>query len=431
MLEQLMQKADQAEVFEISSEATKIGFEANQIKSFEVEETRGMAVRVLVNGRLGFAASSDLQATDQLVTNALESARFGDTVNLRFPEFQAGPQVQVYDEQMAGLSIDRLAGVGKEVIAVIREADPDANVTIQLERRVRRTTVRNSTGAEVSVEKTPFTLQVMVQRVRGDDVILLFDLFSTAIWEEGYLQLAHRLAEKLRLAQRVATLSSGRMPVLFSPSGGTVLGLPLMLGLNGKDALQGASPMAGREGELLFDQKLTLVDDPTLKGRPGSASHDDEGVPRRRRTLVEEGVLQGFIYDLKTAVQAGTEPTGNGERGLFSLPSPGFSNLVLESGATPVADMFAGVEEGLLVESPLGLGQGNVISGAFSNNLSLAFKIERGEIVGRVKDVSIAGDIYTDLRSIDALSQESEWVYGGFCLPYILLPQLNVVTKAG
>ncbi len=92
-------------------------------------------------------------------------------------------------------------------------------------------------------------------------------------------------------------------------------------------------------------------------------------------------------------------------------------------------EIIAGIDEGLLVESPLGLGQGNVISGAFSNNLSLAFKIKGGKIVGRVKDVSVAGNIYQDMQHIEALSSESEWVYGGIQLPYILLPELNVVTR--
>ena len=85
MLERLMKKAEQAEVFEIESEATKIGFEANQLKSFEVEEARGIAARVVVNGRLGFAASSDLDATDKLITNALESARHGDAISFDSP----------------------------------------------------------------------------------------------------------------------------------------------------------------------------------------------------------------------------------------------------------------------------------------------------------------------------------------------------------
>jgi PmbA protein len=430
MWEQFLQNNAQAEVFEIESEATRIGFEANQLKSFEVEETAGAALRVIVEGRLGFAASSNLEASDQLVANALESAQHGDVLDLRFPMPQPGPEVQVYDQELAALSIDRLVEMGRELIAILREADADANVKIDLERRVRRVRLRNSVGVDVAEEKTPLSVNVVLQRVRGDDVVILFDYFGTTVWDQDYQAFARRLAEKLRLAQRPAELSPGRMPVLFSPTGALVLGLPLLMGLNGKNVYQGVSPMAGRVGEQLFDEKLSLLDDPTLDGRPGSSAYDDEGLPRQRRALIADGVLQGFVYDLKTAVQSGTEPTGNGARGLFNPPRPGFSNLVIEGGTTPLAEIIATIDEGLLVESPLGLGQGNVISGAFSNNLSLAFKIERGEIVGRVKDVGIAGNVYQDLCHIAAFSQESEWVYGGLRLPHILLSELNVVTKS-
>ena len=92
-------------------------------------------------------------------------------------------------------------------------------------------------------------------------------------------------------------------------------------------------------------------------------------------------------------------------------------------------DILADIQEGLLVDTPLGLGQGNAISGAFANTLGLAYKIERGEIVGRVKDVSIAGNVYDVLGDIAAISREHEWVYGGLKLPYVFLPALNVVSK--
>ena len=429
MLEHLIQQTEQAEVFEIESEATKIKFEANRLKAFEVEETRGMAVRVIVDGRLGFAASSDIEATDKLIANALESARHGDALTFNFPAPQVGPLVQVYDPELAALPVERLIEMGQEMIASILEVDPDAHINVDLSRRVRQTTVRNSTGGEVTVEKAPLSISMNVERVRGDDIVIIFDYFNTAIKDDGYRAFARRIADKLRLARRAATLGSGRMPVLFSPTGSPVLALPLMQGLNGKNVYRGISPMAGRIGEHLFDNKLTMVDDPTLDGRPGSSSHDDEGVPRQRRMLIDRGELRGFVYDLKTAAQASAEPTGHGERGLFNPPAPSFSNLIIESGDVNLADIIAGIEEGLLVESILGLGQGNVINGDFSNNLNLAFKIEGGEIVGRVKDVSIAGNVYEDLCSIEAVSRKAEWVYGGLRLPYILLPKLNVVTK--
>jgi PmbA protein len=424
-----MQEAEQAEVFEIQSEATKIGFEANKLKSFEVEETQGVAARVVAGGRVGFAASSDVTALDQLMENVLASARLGDDIPLQFPEPQPGPSVQVYSPELAILPASRLIEMGREMVDSVLQADEEANVSIDLTRRVRETTVRNSAGAEVAVRKAPLSIMLGVERVRGDDVVTLFETFSTTALDDGYRAFVSRVGEKLRLARRSATLSSGRMPVLFSPTGGPVLCLPLIQGLNGKNVYRGISPMVGQEKELLFDEKLTVVDDPTLDGRPGSSSHDDEGVPRRQNVLIDQGRLTGLIYDLKTAALAGTEPTGNGERSLFSPPSPSFSNMVVAKGETPVEDIIAGIDNGLLVEAPLGLGQGNVISGVFSNNLSLAFKIEKGEITGRVKDVSIAGNIYQELRDIEALSLESEWVYGGIRLPYILLPKLNVVTK--
>jgi PmbA protein len=202
-----------------------------------------------------------------------------------------------------------------------------------------------------------------------------------------------------------------------------------MLGFDGKNVYTGVSPMRDKLGEKLFDGKITVVDDGTLDGKFGSAAYDDEGVAHRRNVLIQEGVLRGFLYDLKTAAQSGTESTGNGERGLFNPPSPSPTNLVFQAGDTPVADIIASIDEGLLVENVLGLGQGNILSGAFSNSLSLAFKIEKGEIVGRVKDVSIAGNVYDLLQNVAAVSQESEWVYTNFSLPHILLDDMNVVAK--
>ncbi|MEW5720708.1 MAG: metallopeptidase TldD-related protein, partial [Chloroflexota bacterium] len=235
----------------------------------------------------------------------------------------------------------------------------------------------------------------------------------------------------LKLARRLTTIASGNLPVLFSPEGLLMLGLPLQQGLNGKSVFTGISPMKGKLGEKLFSDKLTVIDDGTLDGKFGSAPYDDEGVPHQRTALIERGVLKNFIYDLKTAAQSGVASTGNGSRALFTPPSPAPTNLLIGAGDTPLADILAGIDAGLLVEDVLGLGQGNIISGAFSNPLSLAFKIEKGEIVGRVKNVSLAGNIYTLLKNIATVSRETEWVYSNLNLPYLLLPEMNVVAKAG
>jgi len=146
--------------------------------------------------------------------------------------------------------------------------------------------------------------------------------------------------------------------------------------------------------------------------------------------LIEKGVLKSFIYDLKTAAQSGVESTGNASRGLFNPPQPSFTNLVIQPGQTPLKDILASMDEGIIVEDLLGVGQGNIISGAFSNPLALAFKVEKGKIVGRVKDLSIAGNIYDLLKNVGAVSKEAQWVYSTFYAPYVLIPEMNVAGKS-
>ena len=429
ILKQLSTEAEQVEVVNVQSESTTVGFESNRLKHSQVEETKGIAVRVVKNGCLGFAASSDESATEKLVTNVLESATYGDEIPIAFPAPQSAPKVTTFDQTITELSIPRMVEIGQEIIDIICQVEPDALVNVELERGVQHLSIRNQAGSNVSFKRSPLSISFLVNRVKGDDVLFMFDTLGTTVWEDDYLAFARTVSEKLVLAQKSATIQSGRMPVLFAPTGALVLGLPLMLGLNGKNVYTHISPMGGKIGEKLFDDKITIVDDPTLDGKFGSASYDDEGMAHRRNVLVEQGVLKGFLYDLKTAAQSGVESTGNGSRSLFSPPSPSPTNLIFGAGKTPLAEIIAGIDEGLLVENALGLGQGNVISGAFSNSLSLAFKIEKGEIVGRVKDVSIAGNVYDLLQDVAAVSQETQWVYRIFNLPYILLPDVNVVAK--
>ncbi len=429
ILERLSSQAQQVEVVELQGESTSVGFEANRLKSSQVQETKGIALRAVKDGRLGFAASSDLSAVDKLVDNLMQSVAHGDQIPISFPGQQAPAEVTVFDAEISQLPIPRLVEVGREVIDIILQVEPEAQVNLQLERGIQRLSLRNQAGTDIAFERSPFSLFVEISRVQGDDVLILFEVVGATVWDEDYLAVARNASRKLELAQRSAEIKSGRMPVLFAPSGSLVLAYPLLYGLDGKNVYTGASPMAAKVGEKLFDDKITVVDDPTLDGRFGSAPYDDEGVAHRRNVLINRGKLTGFVYDLKTAAQSGVESTGNGSRSLFSPPSPSPTNFVLEAGETPLSDMIAGIDEGLLADSALGLGQGNVLSGAFSNSLGLAYKIEKGEIVGRVKDVSIAGNVYDLLQNVAAVSRETEWIYNNFRLPYILLEDMNVVAK--
>ena len=430
ILTQLTRQAKQVEVVSLQNEKTTVEYEANQLKTCTVNETKGTAVRVIRKGRLGFAASSDEKALDRLAVNVLESAAYGDQATFSFPDSQPAPAVRTFDQAVADLPIPRLVEIGREILDLVLTVEPEARCNISVERSLLSASIRNQTGLDVSFQTSPFALGLEIDRIEGDDVLILYDQLGSTLWEQDYLGFARRLVEKLKQARTLTTLRPGRMPVLFSPAGSLALALPLTQGLNGKEVYKGTSPLKGKIGEKLFDEKISLRDDGTLDGKFASSAYDDEGVPRRRTLLIEQGVLKSFIYDLKTAAQSGVASTGNAARGLFNPPEPSFSNLVIQPGETPLKDILAGIDKGIIVEDLLGLGQGNIISGAFSNPLALVFKVEKGEIVGRVKDLSIAGNVYDLLKHVAAVSRESQWVFSTFQAPYILIPEMNVAGKA-
>jgi PmbA protein len=171
------------------------------------------------------------------------------------------------------------------------------------------------------------------------------------------------------------------------------------------------------------------VDDPLLDERLASRPADDEGVPSRRLALVARGEVRAFVYDLETAARAGTTSTGHGRRGTFGKPGISFANLVMREGDADEAALLREVGHGLVVEDLIGVGQGNVISGAFSHPVALAYRVEGGEITGRVKDAAVAGNAYELLKRIRMVGRDGKWIGGSRLVPPIVLDAVNVARR--
>jgi PmbA protein len=227
------------------------------------------------------------------------------------------------------------------------------------------------------------------------------------------------------------------MPVLFTPRGALVLLLPLVVGLSGKSVLLGVSPLAGKLGEQAFDPRLTLTDDGTVPFAPRSSRFDDEGVPTSRKVLIDRGKVGQFLYDLKTAGLAKTASTGNGFKGgllggrdFKNPPEVAPTTWMVAGGEKTFKELIAGLKEGLIVDQVIGLGQGNIASGEFSNNVAVGFYVRDGEVLGRVKNTMIAGNVYELLKGrLIELGREVEWAHGLFRAPAILVDGVGVASQ--
>jgi len=421
---------EEAEVFMVKSTDTPVVWEANRLKMLESSQATSVALRIIRNGRIGFASTTRLDQPQALVDMAVETSQFGAEARFEFPSVQKYPTIDVYDAEVGKVDVNDMVDMGNELIATLLAHTPELTCEASIGKSESEVQIINSRGGQASYRKSIFDISVDGNLIRGTDMLFVGEVDASCHPIRDFKKITESTISQLELAKRTASIATGRMPVILTPKGViNALGTPLALAVNGKMVLEGASPLGGKLGQQLFDNRLTIWDDPTLNYLPASRPCDSEGVPSQRTTLIDNGVVGSFLYDLQTAALAGTRSTGSGVRARGSLPSPSTSAVIVQEGTAGYSEMIRDIKEGLVVDMLIGAGQGNVLGGEFGGNVLLGYKIENGELVGRVKDTIIAGNIYESLREIQAIGREAQWVAGSFKTPAICLSNISAASK--
>ena len=407
-------------------------FEAGRLRETAVHQEAGISFRGVCRGRVGIAGTTDLsrdEALADLLQRAVASAEQGEECVLAFPGLSRLPSVSLFDDQAAAVDVEQLAALGRRVVERLKK--PGWQVSASVDRYVESSSFVNSAGQSFTSRATAISVGAEVTRVRGDDVLMAYDdATGTGVPSEAELDgVAASIARRIVRGERLVEPPDGKLPVLFTPHGSSAVLLPLHQALSGKTVLQGISPLGGKLGEVLFDPAFEVSDDPLLSSRLGSRPADDEGVASVRLPLIEHGALRAFVYDLETAARAGTASTGHGRRSTFGKPAISFSNLVIKPGAASEEALLKEMGHGLVVDELIGVGQGNVISGSFSHPVALAFRVDGGEITGRVKDAAVAGNAYELLKRIRMIGSAAKWLGGSRLVPPLLLDGVNVARR--
>jgi len=369
---------------------------------------------------------------EALVDMAVETSQFGGPANFQFPPSRDYSEVSIFDPKVEEIAMERMVEIGKELIARIRGHTPDILCDVQVTKGTSSISLNNSQGGEGRYDSSFFGLSLEGILVRDTDMLFVGDSESSCRFSDNIDDLAGRVIWQLEMAKKKAAVSTKLLPIIFTPHGvASALLSPLVLAFNGKAVLEGASPLKDKRGEQVFDKKLSLWDDATIAYGVGSYPFDDEGVSSQRLSLVANGVVTNFLYDLQTAALAGTQSTGNGQRVGGGFPSPAISSLILSGGDVSFQAMVEDMKEGLIVEQLMGADQGNLLGGDFGGNVLLGYRVENGEIVGRVKDTMIAGNVYQVLKELLGIGQEARWVGGILQTPPLYCSNVSVTTKGG
>ncbi len=430
ILSRAQKAAKEAEVFAVTSEETQVRFDANRLKQMETNQSTSVALRIIKDGKTGYAITTGMTDGQQLVNDAVETAAFGSEAKFSLPDATRYPEVEIFDPAVSQVPIKDMVALGEKMVAAVTVHTPGILCYASINRSTMTVRLINSRGGQAEYKKAFFSLDLEGNLIEGTDMLFVWDGESSCHPLLDPEKVIDAVLRQLDWAREKAKAPTKTLPVIFTPNGmASALISPLVSAFNGKVVLEGASPLGEKVGKTVFDKNFNLYDDPTVPYRPASRPCDDEGVASQRTQLVEEGAVKGFLYDLQTAGLAKKKSTGNGNRSRASLPTISPSALVVAPGKTTFNDMVADIKEGLVVEQLMGSEQGNVLGGDFSGNVLLGYKIEKGKIVGRVKDTMVSGNVYQILKDIAAIGSEAKWVSSFLQTPPFYCKGLSVSSK--
>lgn len=393
--------AQHAEVYQSQSLARPVFFEANRLKQLESSQAEGVALRLWRDGRPGLTVAYGPVEPQALVDRAIAMTQLNEPE----PVELADARTEHYPDLGEAVPVEELVEMGKGAIAQIRDVYPEVLCMAEWECEEETTRLMNSKGLDCYYTDTTLSCFLAAEWVRGEDFLNVADGQT----ERGKLdpeKVVQSILQRLHWAKENVSPPPRRVPILLTAKAADLLWDTVQAALNGRQVLEGASPWSDRLGEVVMADPLTLSQQPNTG--PYSCPFDDEGTPTQPLLLIREGRLQQFYGDRTTGRLLGTGTTGNGFRpGMGSYPTPGLVNLLIQPGKGSLCDLIGQLDEGLVVDQLLGGGAG--ISGEFSVNVELGYRVQKGQITGRVKDTMIAGNVYTVLKQLVALGDDADW----------------------
>lgn len=398
--------ADTADAVVAGGVSEEVSVRLGKLESIERSEDRNIGLRVFVDGRNAIisTASVDAESIDELAARAVAMARLA-------PQ---DPYAGCADAHLLATDIPDLDLMDRTVpssdtlkdlaFAVEDAAQSVKGITNSEGGNASYGTsavmLATTNGFSASYERSGYGISTVALAEHDGKMERDYDYSSAVHFEDLKspedigLRAASRTLSRLD-ARKVKT---GDFPVIYDQRVSSSISGHLASAINGASIARGTSFLKDRMGEQITNAAITMTDDPLRPRGAGSSGFDGEGLARRQRIMIENGILKGWFLDLASARQLGLEPTGNASRGTGSPPSPSTSNWIMTAGDVSRDELIAGIDEGFLVTELIGSSV-SLITGDYSRGAS-GFWIENGKIAYPVTEGTIAGNLKDMLMTI-------------------------------
>ncbi|MGA9278149.1 TldD/PmbA family protein [Ilumatobacter sp.] len=413
---------EQIEAFVSRGGETEVRVYQGDVEHFVSAQAEGIGIRVIRDGRTGFAYAGTLDeaAVAEVLAEARSNVEFGtvdEFAGLAEADGVEPTEQSLWSDALADYETDRKIDLAKTLEKLASGLDPRVRVDdSNYADAWGETAVASTAGIRQSGRENGCYVSVstLADEGEGDDAETQtgFGFSVGKSPEEFDLDRAAREASDRATCLLGATKpASKRVTVVLDPFvTAQFLGV-ISSTLNGEAVVKGRSLFADRIGDQVAASGVTFVDDPTNPKAYTSTDVDGEGLAARRNVLIEQGVLKQFVHNSYSARRAGASSTGNATRGGFAgTPGVGCLALSLEPGTRSQAEIVAGIDDGLLVQQMQGLHSGvNPISGDFSTGAA-GLLITNGELGAPVREFTIASTLQKMLLDIVEVGGDIDWL---------------------
>ena len=416
-----------------------------ELETLKEASSRGAGLRVLIGKRMGSSYTSDMTAEGigQMVRSAIDLAGLTtEDPHAGLPDLEEFGAIQadlrLYSDDVEHLATEVRIEAARRAEAAALAYDPRITNSEggSFDSNIGGRVFANSRGFSGSYRSTYCSISAVPVASLGDSggtnaaSGMERDYWFTMA--RGYAGLENpELVGRTAAARAVRRLGAikvdtQRVPIIFEPRVSRSLLGNLFDAVDGRAIYREASFLAGKLGEKIADERITLFDDGTIPGLFGSQPFDDEGVPTRRTPVIERGVLKNYLLNTYTARKLGMKTTGNASRGITGNAGIGHGNFFLEPGDKTPDEILRSVKNGFYVTELIGSGV-NTVTGDYSRG-AVGMWVRDGELAFPVSEVTIAGTLLEMLNGLAEIGNDLEF-RGSVSAPTIMIGEMTVAGR--
>ena len=408
-----------------------------EVETLKEAGSRGAGLRVLIGRRMGSSYTSDL--TPEGIRHMVRSAI--DLASVTTEDPHAGlpdadelgsikGDLRLFSEDVAGLPAELKIDSAKRAEAAALAFDPRITNSEggSFDSNIGGRVFANSRGFIGAYRSTYCSISAVPVAIQNG--AMERDYWFTMARDFAGLEdpesVGRIAAERAIRRLGAVKVETQRVPVIFEPRVARTLLGNLFEAVEGRSIYRQASFLAGKLGEKIADERITLIDDGTIPHLFGSQPFDDEGVPTRRTPVIEKGVLKSYLLNTYTARKLGLKTTGNASRGITGNAGIGHGNFFLEAGDKSPEEMIRGVRNGFYVTELIGSGV-NIVTGDYSRG-AVGLWVRDGELAFPVSEVTIASTLQEMLNNVAEIGSDLEF-RGSVSAPTIMIGEMTVAGR--